>query len=114
MSKEDSLVIIWSSRDREVALNMVFMYAHNAKRKGWWHNVHLIVWGPSSKLLSEDEELQNKIEEMKKDGVILEACKSCADNYRVSKHLEDLGIKVYYIGKKLTQYIKEGRKIITF
>jgi hypothetical protein len=114
LSKEDSLVVIWTSGDREVALNMVFMYTHNAKRRGWWDDVRLIVWGPSSKLLSEDEELQNKIEEMKKSGVLLEACKACADNYGVSQCLEELGINVYYIGEKLTQYIKEGRNIITF
>jgi hypothetical protein len=114
LSKEDSLIVIWSSKDRDVALNTVFMYAHNAKRRGWWDDVRLIVWGPSSKLLTEDKELQNRIEDMIEDGVILEACKACADNYGVSKHLAELGINVYYIGQKLTQYIKEGRKIITF
>ena len=113
-SKADSLVVIWTSGDREVALNMVFMYTFNAKRVGWWDDVRLIVWGPSSKLLSEDRELQNVIREMKKAGVILEACKGCADNYGVSENLEQLGINVYYIGEQLTKYIKEGRNIITF
>ena len=113
MSKKDSLVVVWSTADREVALNMVLMYTHNAKKKGWWDDVRLLVWGPSSKLLSEDKELQNKIKEMKKSGVILEACKACADNYGVSESLEELGIKVYYIGKQLTEYIKE-KYVITF
>ncbi len=112
--KEDSLVVIWTGRDREVALNMVFMYTHNAKRKSWWDDVRMIVWGPSSKLLTEDMELQSKIEDMMKDGVILEACKACADIYGVSEKLERLGIDVYYIGEQLTRYIKEGRSIITF
>lgn len=114
MLEENSLVVIWTSGDREVALNMVFMYTHNTKLRGGWDDVRLIVWGPSSKLLSEDKELQNKIEEMKKDGILLEACKACADNYGVSKCLEELGINVHYMGWKLTQYIKEGRNIITF
>lgn len=112
--RKNSLVVIWTSRDREVALNMVFMYTHNAKRKGWWDDVRMIVWGPSSKLLTEDTELQNRIEEMEKDGVILEACKACADIYGVSEQLAGLGVKVYYIGEQLTRYIKEGRNIITF
>jgi len=43
------------------------MYTHNAKRKGWWDDVRMIVWGPSSKLLTENMELQSKIEEMEKD-----------------------------------------------
>ncbi|RLB28776.1 MAG: DsrE family protein, partial [Deltaproteobacteria bacterium] len=35
--KPDTLVVLWSSGDREVATRMVFMYTLNAKRKGWWH-----------------------------------------------------------------------------
>ena len=30
------------------------MYTLNAKRQGWFDEVTLIVWGPSSKLLSEE------------------------------------------------------------
>ena len=39
-----SLVVLWTSGDREVALKMVFMYTLNAKLKGWWEEVILIVW----------------------------------------------------------------------
>lgn len=40
---EDTLNIIWSSADKEVALKMVFMYAHNSKLRNWWQAVRLIV-----------------------------------------------------------------------
>lgn len=112
--KQDSLVVVWSSGDREVALKMAFMYTFNAKAKGWWKDVRLIVWGPSAKLLSQDAELQDYIKRMKEVGVILEACKACAELYGVSVKLEQLGIDVYYIGETLTTYLQEGRKIITF
>jgi len=46
-------------------------------------------------------------------GVAVRACKGCADQYGVSGKLEDLGITVLYIGKELTDYIKEGREILT-
>jgi hypothetical protein len=111
---EDSLVVLWTSGDREVALNMVFMYTFNAKRRNWWSEVSLIVWGPSSKLLSEDKELQEEVKKMKEVGVILEACKACSDRYGVTEDLEKLGIDVRYIGVGLTEYIKEGRSVITF
>jgi hypothetical protein len=114
MPDSNSLVVIWSSNDRDVALNMVFMYALNAKRRGWWDDVRLIVWGPASKLLTEDRGLQTQIMEMKTAGVIVEACKACAENYDVAEQLERLGIDVYYIGKQLTEYIKEGRHVLTF
>ena len=111
---EDSLVILWSSGDRDIALNMVFMYALNAKKHNWWKDIHVIVWGPSAKLLSKDRLLQTEIVKMKETGVVLEACKACSDNYGITSILEKLGIDMKYIGKILTEYIKEGRKIITF
>ncbi|PKN35981.1 MAG: DsrE family protein [Deltaproteobacteria bacterium HGW-Deltaproteobacteria-19] len=110
----DSLVVLWTSGDREVATKMVFMYTLNAKKKKWWGAVTLIVWGPSSKLLSEDAELQQKIAEMKAEGIKLEACKACSDQYGVSSSLENLGIEVKFMGVPLTDYIKKGEHILTF
>ena len=44
--KEDrELVVLWTSGDREVALKMVFMYIFNAKSRGWWEEIRLIIWG---------------------------------------------------------------------
>jgi hypothetical protein len=110
----DSLVVLWTSGDKEVATKMVFMYTLNAKKKKWWETITLIVWGPSAKLLSEDSELQRKITEMRAEGIKLEACKACADQYGVSGSLENLGIEVKYMGVPLTDYIKNGNHILTF
>ncbi len=112
--KNSSLVVLWTSGDREVALKMVFMYTLNSKLKNWWKDVRFIIWGPSTKLLSEDAELQDYIKKMKKVGIVLEACKACSDSYGVSENLKKLGITVRYMGEPLTAYIKEGRKVITF
>ena len=112
--KEDSLTVLWTSGDKEVALNMVFMYTLNAKIRNWWNEVRLIVWGPSSRLLSEDADLQDEVRRMRDAGVILDACKACADRYGVSEKLEQLGISVRYMGVPLTDYIKERRNLITF
>ncbi len=111
----DTLVTLWSSGDREVATKMAFMYTLNAKRKGWWKEVTLIVWGPSAKLLTEDGELQDRIQEMREAGIGLLACKACSDSYGVSESLERLGIEVKYMGEPLTQMLKdEHKKVITF
>ncbi|MBS3792890.1 DsrE family protein [Candidatus Bipolaricaulota bacterium] len=92
---------------------MIFMYLLSAKREDWWEEVTLIVWGPSAKLLAEDEELQDRLAKLGKEGVVLEACKSCAEIYGVADDLEELGVDVYYIGEQLTDYIKEGRRLIS-
>jgi len=109
---EDKLVVLWTSGDREVALKMAFMYTFNSKKYGWWDDITLVVWGPSAKLLSEDKELQDYIKRIKDAGIVIKACKGCSDMYGVSKHLEDMGIIVKYMGE-LTDYLKEGRKILT-
>ncbi len=109
------LAVLWTSGDRDVALKMVFMYTFYAKERGWWQDIQLIVWGPSSKLLSEDKELQDYIKKMKDKGVEIVACKACADSYGVSGKLEDLGIEVKYMGMPLTELLKSEKwKVVTF
>lgn len=110
---EDKLVILWTSGDREVALKMVFLYAGNARRLGWFEDVTLIVWGPSARLLAEDEELQDMLFGLKKEGVRLEACRACAEMYGVDGPLTDLAVDVKYMGEVLSGYLQEGRRMLT-
>jgi hypothetical protein len=106
-------LILWTSADREVALKMVFMYAYNAKKRGWMDTVRLLVWGPSSKLLSEDAELQERLAGLKEVGVELYACKACADLYGVADKLGSLDIKVMYAGKMLAELQQQGWYVLT-
>jgi len=109
-TKPDELVVLWTSGDREVALKMAFMYAFNSNRFKWgWNGVTLIVWGPSAKLLAEDQELQEHIIDMKDAGIKLQACKKCSDMYGVSDDLKRLGIEVKYMGKALTDYLRDDK-----
>lgn len=109
------LAIVWTSGDRDVALKMVFMYALNAKRSGWAEEVELIVWGPSSKLVANDLELQEQVAAMQEVGVVFKACKACADSYGVSDKLQELGIEVKYMGVELTELIvADDWDVITF
>ena len=114
--QEDSnrLMVIWSSADREVATKMVFMYTRNAKLRGWWQDVTLVVWGPSARALVEDEELQAGLAAVKEAGVELLACKACSDMYGDSDRLEKLGVQVVYMGEPLTRFLKAGHRVLTF
>lgn len=114
MDSNEKLVVMWSSRDRDVALELVFMYTLNSKLKGWWEDVTFVIWGPSAKILSVDEELQMQIPKMQEEGIKIKACRKCADDLGVTEKLENMGIEVIYMGKPLTEYLKEGRKVITF
>ena len=106
-------LILWTSGDREVALKMVFMYAYNCKKRGWMDTVRLLVWGPSAKLLSEDEELQEQLKGLKEVGVELYACKGCADLYGVSDKLSSLDINVMYTGTMLAELQQKGWHVLT-
>jgi hypothetical protein len=110
----DKLNILWTSQDKEVALKMVFMYAHNAKKQGWWKEVQLIIWGPSARLTATDKEVQDYIKRMQDAGVVVVACRACADQYGVSQALEGLGIEVKYMGQPLTEILKRSEKLMTF
>jgi len=110
---KEKLVVVWTSGDKEVAMKMVFMYTFNAKKNGWWEEITLLVWGPSSRLLSEDKELQDYVKDMMDVGVNVIACKGCSDLYEVSDELEKIGITVKYTGVDLTNFIKE-RHVVTF
>ena len=114
MSQPNKLLVVWSSADREVALHNVFMYAHNAAKNGWWDHVRLLIWGPSDRLLAEDEELQAGLKAMQADGVELLACKACADRLGVGEDLEALGVNVFYTGVALTEMLKQGWTTLTY
>jgi hypothetical protein len=109
----DSLVLVWTSGDREVAKKMVFMYSKNSRLKGWWGRVRLVVWGPSAQLLAVDQELQEELEDLQAAGVELQACKACADLYGVTTKLMALGIEVIYMGALLTEMLKTGWTCLT-
>ena len=114
-AEAEKLAVLWTSGDPFVAHKVCFMYTHNAKKAGWWNEVQLIVWGPSSKLLAEDKKLQTAAKAMMADGVVIKACKACADSYGVSDDLAALGIEVKYMGKPLTEMLKSDQwQVLTF
>ena len=115
MKKDNQdLIIIWSTRDKEVFTELIFPYALNSKLNGWWQQVILVVWGPSDRTLVENPEIKDNIEELIAAGIKIEACRACADNYQVSEKLKKLGIDVKYMGLPTTEYLKSGAHILTF
>lgn len=114
VDNSSKLAVLWTSGDREVALKMVFMYVSASKKNNWWTEIRLIVWGPSSKLLAEDVELQEYIKKIKDSGVELFACIVCSDMYGVTEKLKKLGIDVIPMGKPFTDMVKSGWTVMTF
>lgn len=113
MDNSTKLYILWTTSEVETFDEMIFMYAFNAKKYGWWDEITVVIWGASARLAGEDELVQLKIKEMVEGGVKVEACKACADDLGVSAKLESLGVEVKYWGQPLTRVLKSGAKLIT-
>jgi hypothetical protein len=111
--KMEKLNILWTTDNKDTVFNMLIMYATNSKILGWWKHVNLIIWGASARLVGNDPQVQTEIIEMINQGVQIEACKDCCDNFGVTDKLTKLGINVRYMGEPLTGYLKAGEKILT-
>jgi hypothetical protein len=113
-AEKNRLAVVWTSGDAEVAHKMCLMYTHAAKNAKWFDDVTLIVWGPSSRLLAGDKELQAKIKSMIASGVVVQGCVVCADMYGVADDLRALGIEVKGMGSPLSNLLKSDWKVMTF
>lgn len=111
---KNQLAVLWTSGDPDVAHRVCFMYTHAAKKYNWFDEVLLIVWGPSSRLLAGDKDLQTKIKTMMDNGIKVDACIACANSYGVTDALKNLGIDVKPMGEPLTNILKNGWKVLTF
>ena len=113
MSDSKHLYVLWTNDNPITAEKMVFMYTINSLIHGWWGKVTLIVWGATTKLVSENADIQEKIKEALEAGVHITACKACADQLGVTDDLEKLGIEVIYWGVPLTDILKNDEKLLT-
>lgn len=109
----ETLYILWTTDNKETFFNMINMYAVNLLKHGWWNKVVVIIWGASARLTGTDARVQLEIMEMIQQGVRVEACKACADNFEVSDVLSKMGVVVKYWGDPLTQLLKSGAKLLT-
>jgi len=135
MSENKHLYVLWTNDNPITAEKMVFMYTINSLIHGWWEKVTLIVWGATTKLVSENADIQEKIKETLEAGVHVTACKACADQLGVTDSLEKLGnvtackacadqlgvtdsleklgIEVIYWGVPLTEILTNNEKLLT-
>lgn len=108
------LTVLWTSGDPDVAHRVGLMYSGAAQRAGWFDEVHLIVWGPSQRLLAADKDIQAAVQKMKDSGVKVEACIACANSYGLVERIRELGYEVKPMGPPLTEALKRGDKVLTF
>ncbi|MGD8565349.1 MAG: hypothetical protein PVF96_03270 [Candidatus Bathyarchaeota archaeon] len=100
------LLVVIATGDREKAVAGL-MYARNVLKYNWLDQVKVVFFGPSEKLAANDKEIQYFMKEIAKETDCF-ACKAISDKDRVSEKLEEAGVKVEYVGKVVSDAIKEG------
>jgi hypothetical protein len=113
-NKMNKLLIVWSTEEIEVAKKMVLLYSSVILPRGYWDEAHLMVWGPSARLLVENQELQQMLKTVQDTGVQTTVCVVCSDEYGVTDKLKELGVEAIHTGEFLTEALQSDYKVVTF
>lgn len=108
------LLIVWSTAEIDVAKKMVLLYSSVILERQYWDEAHLMIWGPSAKLLSENHDLQEFVTKIQNTGVKTSACQVCTDDYGISEQLASMGIEITHTGEFLTHALQNDWKVLTF
>jgi len=100
------LLVIIATGDKEKALAGL-MYTRNVLKNKWMEDVKVVFFGPSEKLAAHHDKIARLIKEITAT-VECFACKAISDEEGVSEKLEEVGIKVEYVGTIVSNSIKEG------
>ncbi|MBW1707453.1 MAG: hypothetical protein JRJ86_20210 [Deltaproteobacteria bacterium] len=100
------LLVIIATGENEKALTGL-MYASRTLAEGWMDQVKVIFFGPSERLLVEDEMIAKTAKEI---GAVEKtiACKFISDRDGISEKIQDLGLKVEYVGTIISDLLKDG------
>ena len=106
---KNNLLIVWSNADIEVANKFPLLYSSVILERKYWQKAHLMLWGPSIKLVKKNKKIQQKLLEIQATGVKMSACIVCVEDYNAVKQLEKLNIKVNHTGQLLTKALKSDK-----
>ena len=107
------LHILWTNDNIYTSNMMVLMYSTNSMLHKLWDDVTVIIWGPTARLVSEDELIQEQVRAAMHAGVHFSACANCARQFGVTEKLESLGIEVMPWVEPLTNIIKTNKFLLT-
>lgn len=109
----EKLTVLWTSGEKDVALKVVLRYIDNVLEKQDWKQVELLIWGPSVQLAGDDESVKFKLEGLIQKGLKAKACIVCAEEYGVTKVLEDMGVELSMVGEEMTHIIQDQLPLLS-
>jgi hypothetical protein len=100
------LLVIIATENKSKALTGL-MYARAAIKNKWLESVKVVYFGPVEQLMVSDAEVANAAIEIASMGETF-ACKAISDREGISEKVDEMGIKVEYVGSIISDYIKQG------
>ncbi len=100
------LLVIIATGENEKALTGL-MYASRTLSEGWMDEVKVVFFGPSERLLVEDQLIAKTAKELCAAEKPF-ACKFISDRDGISEKIEALGVNVDYVGTIISDFIKDG------
>lgn len=108
------LVIISSGEEaREKALTGL-RFALVAKKNKLMDDIQIVFFGPSEKLVTDDDEFKNMLREGKDLGIVPFACSGIANRDNLTEALKYLGFSVDPIGPVITDFMQKGYVPMSF
>lgn len=83
------------------------MYASKAIANGWLDEVQVLFFGPSERLLVENEAIAGTAKEIAAVRPPI-ACRFIADRDGIADSIAELGLKIEYVGTIIADHIKQG------
>lgn len=102
-------VLIWLASGDMEKLRPGIIYGTNARKFGWLDDVQFVVFGESEKLLLEQPDSFELLQDNN-----TAYCKLVADEMEITTALKEKGAKVIYVGDYISNFIKDGYQVITF
>ena len=103
----EKIVTIISSADAAKARTGI-MYTVNALKQGWLKDAKLFIFGPAEKTLLENGAMQKLLQDFQQLEKPAIVCKAVADQEGIAEEISALGFPVEYVGKLISDSIKDG------
>jgi hypothetical protein len=112
-----NLYILWTSDNIATARHMVFLYAADCLRQQRFARVHILVWGASVLLLSQNKAILNEMRKFQSLGGLVSICRRCAEKFSVLTQLErmeELSLaRIDYLSDFLTELLQSDHILLT-
>jgi hypothetical protein len=112
-----TLYILWTTDNLITAQHMVFLYAADCLRQQRFAQVHILVWGASVLLLSQNKMMLNEARKFQALGGLVSICRRCAEKHSLLAQLESMRelspARIDYLADFLTGLLQSGQTLLT-